>query len=87
MTKGGVDDDGDEVAGVLAHVGEHRLVELTEARHRATLRGHVGTIDHDVSGHTVDSQPPEPGFDGDPITAIAGRFGGLPDRCAYDPPP
>ncbi len=48
----GVDDDGDDVVGVLLHEGEHGFVELLEARHRPPFGGEVRAVDDDVSWHT-----------------------------------
>ena len=44
-----VDDDGQlDVLAVLVQEGTHRFVELFEARCGASLRGDVGSVDHDV---------------------------------------
>ena len=49
MTEGGVDHHGDRHIGVIRHERCHRLVQLLETRHGATLGRDVGPVDHDVA--------------------------------------
>jgi hypothetical protein len=51
MTECRIDDDGDERAGILRHVGQHRLVELFETGYGSALCSEVRAVDDDVTWH------------------------------------
>ena len=57
VSERGVDDDRDQVLGVLGHERRHGIAELLEARLRPAFGGDVRTVDDHVASHGLSSQP------------------------------